>query len=108
MNLQYQQSKLRFGLFVILVSLSSLTGCAAQQVSTDDMLSFQTNCSKKDEQIKFLDSVQYNGLDRIWAGLQLVFLGPLTPDYRTKIDIANGSAQYWIQGVKEDVMRCAA
>lgn len=90
----------------MLVSLGSLTGCAAQRVSTNDMLEFKTDCAHKKEQIEFLDSVQYTQLDQLLAGLQLVFMGPFTPDFHTKVDIANGSARYWIQSVKESVIRC--
>jgi hypothetical protein len=106
MMLPCQLSKLKFGIFVIIVSLGNLTGCATQQVSTNDMLQFKTNCAQKEQQIAFLDSVQTNQLDQIWAGLKLTFMGPFTPNFETTKDIATGSSRYWVQNVKESVMRC--
>ena len=103
----FQLLKVKFGLFVILVSLCS--GCASNRVGASDMLSYKTNCSTKEESLAYLKSVQPDRLDEVWAGLQIIFMGPFTPDFERKKEIANGSARYWVRGVREDYMsRCGA
>jgi hypothetical protein len=102
--LEFLQSKLRFGIFVILVSVCS--GCASQKIGFEDLQKYRTNCRDRVNQVAFLNQISYTKDDQLIAAIQLLIMGPLTPDYELKKEIASGNAQFWIDGIKEEYTRC--
>lgn len=69
------------------------------------MQTYQTNCAYTKESLQYLDDVEYNKFEQLWAGIQLMTLGGFTPDFETKKQIASGSANHWVQMVREDYYR---
>jgi hypothetical protein len=71
MNNIKAQSRLVCGVFVIVASLSN-TGCGTLQTKSSlpeqDLAYFQIDCSKKEEQLKFLQSQRHSADDRMIAG----------------------------------------
>jgi len=106
MKLLSLPSKQKFGAFVMFASLSSLTGCANWAISSDDMRNHRVNCDLKDQELRFLERTTYNKDDQLIAAIQVLLLGPLTPDYEKKKQIATGSAAFMVQDVKEEYRRC--
>jgi hypothetical protein len=102
--LELLQSKLRFGIFVILVSVCS--GCASQKIGLDDLRQYRTNCNDRVNQVTFLNQISYTKDDQLVAAIQLLIMGPFTPDYELKKEIAGGSAQFMIDGIKQEYTKC--
>lgn len=70
------------------------------------MREHKVNCALKEQELKFLEKTTYNKDDQVLAGLQILILGPFTPDYDKKMQIATGNAAYWVQNTKEEYYRC--
>jgi len=70
------------------------------------MRTHRVNCALKDQELRFLERTTYNKDDQLLAGIQIMLLGPLTPDYEKKKQIATGNAAYMVQDLKEEYQRC--
>jgi hypothetical protein len=93
----------------MLVSLSSITGCASQKLTTSEMLDYQTNCKKAPEQIAFLERVSPNRDDQFLAMLKIMAMGPFAPfskNYDRDVEMAQRSGQYWSTRIKEEINKC--
>jgi hypothetical protein len=90
--LNFLPLKLKFGVFVISVSLFS--GCAGPlrpQFTADQLIKFRVDCSKKSEQIAFLESIKPTSSEERDARSIANSLGQNNPKYDTYRMIADGT-----------------
>jgi hypothetical protein len=110
MMLNYLQSKQKFGLFVLCVSLSSLVGCASgyrEKFSTQDVIHFKVDCQIKDQQLAYLTSIKRSKSETQLAAFEVATLGPLfTKDYEYKKSLSQQNVNWWIDNVIDEVSLC--
>lgn len=94
MNKPKARSRLGYGVCAIIVSVFS-TGCATverQPLPAQDLAYFQIDCSRKQEQILFLQSLRSSRDDRLMAGLRNLvepwsrYLDPRQHDQRVSVN----------------------
>lgn len=69
----FRKSNLASGMFVILAILCSGCATSSKQMAFQDINYFQTDCSKKNEQIVMLNSMRSTRDDRAAAKLRNIF-----------------------------------
>ena len=108
--LKYLPLKLKFGVFVLSVSLCSLTtGCASgysQKVTASDIINFKTDCKIKNQQLAYLNSLKKSKDESTLASLEVAFFGPFAKDYGYKKNLATDNINYWINMVEGDIDSC--
>lgn len=93
------QSKLAFGVFVILASLCN-TATAQPVMSAQDLEYFRIDCRIKEQQMLFLQSLRSTPDQRLVAGLTnvvtpwRVFTDPAS--YRQQVQVHNGNTNWLI------------
>jgi hypothetical protein len=103
-------SNTKFGKFVLLVSLASLTACGTTRYSpTAEQLSeFKPNCSIARQQIEWLNSLRTTSDERLGSRAQTKMFGILTSDYQHRVDQGNGLTDWWVNtNIKEVYNKCA-
>lgn len=68
------------------------------------MLNYKTNCEYGGQNLAYLNTVHYDKVEQLWAGLKVI-LWPFGETAQDNLAIANGSASYWAQSVREDYYR---
>lgn len=68
------------------------------------MLNHTTNCDHGEQNLAYWKTVHYDKVEQLWAGLKVI-LWPFGETAQDNLAIANGSASYWAQGVREDYYR---
>jgi hypothetical protein len=103
------RSSTKFGKYVLLASLCSLTACASNMpMPVEGMKEFRADCSKAEEQVAWLNSMRQSDGSMIASRLSGGLLGPAHSDFQANQDIGNHTINWWVDtNIRQVYRKCA-